>query len=332
MASRYRNSSSKKRIRRRKVKAILTLILLVSAYAAIKLVPYFGSYVPASELSQLEYDGEIAVTVDHNKPDFDSETKKRAETEVFEEYSELDSLGRCGAAEATVCRETMPEPGAQRESLYSVTPSGWQRINFWTRAHLLGYQLCAENANEKNLITGTERMNVVGMLPYENEVASYVRMNKGKHVLMKVEPVFQGRELVARGVHMQAWSVEDKGRGVSYNVYVFNIQPGYIIDYDDGNIRKDSAHQSSVKIESKSAKHTGRPVSIDEAETTGSTGEVRYIYYTDRNLNNKTAWKNGAEDYGMPPADRGHYYVIAILEGDNWYPRTVSKVKELIIY
>lgn len=327
-----RNNRRKSKKGRGRVKAILLLLLMFAIYAAIKLVPYFGSYVPASELSQLEYKGEIAVEVDHNKPDFDSETKARARREVYEEYSDLDSLGRCGAAEATVCRETMPEPGAQRESLYSVTPSGWQRINFWTRAHLLGYQLCAENANEKNLITGTARMNMTGMLPYENEVASYVRMNSGKHVLMRVEPVFQGHELVARGVHMQAWSVEDEGKRVSYNVFVFNIQPGYIIDYDDGYVHKDASHQSTVSIESKRVRYNGRPAEVDAAKTSGSSGEVRYIYYTDRNLDCKTAWKDGAEDYGKAPSERGHYYVIAVLSEDNWYASATSKVRELVIY
>ena len=158
----------------------------------------------------------------------------------FEEYSPLDLLGRCGPAYAAVSPDTMPtEP---RGEIGQIKPSGWHTVKYdlvdgkylYNRCHLLGYQLTAENANEENLITGTRYMNVEGMLPFENEVADYVRQT-GNHVLYRVTPVFEGAELVARGVQMEAESVEDGGDGVRFNVYVYNAQPGVTIDYATGD-------------------------------------------------------------------------------------------------
>ncbi len=330
---RYYSSEEKRKHRKRaKIRAWIGLILMLLVFAAIKIVPHYLSNIHASELAKLEYNGEIAVEVNNNKPEFTDEEKTRARSEVFEEYSELDSLGRCGPATANICRELMPGKNDERESLTSITPSGWRWLNFWNRAHLIGYQLAGENANERNLITGTRRMNVIGMLAYENEVASYVRMNKGKHVLMRVEPVFTGRELVARGVHMQAWSVEDNGRAVSFNVYIFNIQPGYIIDYFDGAVRKNPSYQSKVTLNDDTARYTGKPVSVAEAEVSGSTGNVSYIYYTDKATKNRTSEAQGAKDKGGPPSKKGTYYVLAIVSEDNWYAGAVSKPAKLVIY
>lgn len=159
----------------------------------------------------------------------------------FESYAELDALGRCGTAEALASLDTMPTE--ERESISSVKPTGWVNNKYdtdlvdggylYNRCHLIGFQLTGENANEKNLITGTRAMNVDGMLGFENDVADYIA-STGKPVLYRVTPIFVGDELVARGVLMEAYSVEDDGAGVMFCVYCFNIQPGITIDYATG--------------------------------------------------------------------------------------------------
>ena len=165
--------------------------------------------------------------------------EQRAAEPGYEHYDELDELGRCTAAFAVVGPET--QPTEKRGSIGEVRPSGWQMAKYdfvegkylFNRCHLLGYQLTGENANERNLITGTRYLNVQGMLPFENAVADYVDAT-GNHVLMAVTPVFEGSELVARGVHMMAESVEDGGEGVAFNVFCYNVQPGVVIDYGTG--------------------------------------------------------------------------------------------------
>jgi DNA-entry nuclease len=176
------------------------------------------------------------VVINNNIPDFEEQYFTE---ECFENYSELDVLGRCGVAFANVGIDTMPTES--RESIGSVTPTGWKNVKYdnvdgkylYNRCHLIGFQLTAENANEKNLITGTRYLNVQGMLPFENEVADYVKETKN-HVLYRVTPVFEGDNLVASGVQMEAESVEDKGEGVEFNVYVYNNQPGIEINYATG--------------------------------------------------------------------------------------------------
>ena len=160
-------------------------------------------------------------------------------SESFEYYSDLDELGRCGTAYSSVGTDLMPTE--KRGSISKVKPSGWQVSKYdfvdgkylYNRCHLIGYQLTAENANEKNLITGTRYLNVDGMLPFENLVADYVKETEN-HVLYRVTPVFEGNNLVASGVLMEAESVEDAGDGVEYCVYVYNVQPGVEIDYATG--------------------------------------------------------------------------------------------------
>lgn len=176
------------------------------------------------------------VEINNNIPYFDA---TEYTTKAFESYSPLDSLGRCGVAYACVCQDTMPTE--KRGNISSVKPSGWQSISYdfvngkslYNRCHLIGFQLTAENANNRNLITGTRYMNTEGMLPFENMVADYVKETNG-HVLYRVTPVFDGDNLVARGVEMEAYSVDDKGDSISFNVYVYNNQPGVIINYADG--------------------------------------------------------------------------------------------------
>lgn len=183
-----------------------------------------------------EYSGNPYVELNGNVPYF---TDEELSTTAFELYSELDSLGRCGACYANVCKEIMPTE--ERGSIGMVKPTGWHTVKYdcitdrylYNRCHLIGYQLAGENANEKNLITGTRYLNVDGMLPFENEVADYVD-ETDNHVLYRVTPVFSDDNLVASGVIIEAKSVEDKGVGVQFNVYCYNVQPGISIDYIDG--------------------------------------------------------------------------------------------------
>lgn len=192
-----------------------------------------------------EYSGKAYCEVNDNVPGFSDD---ELVTEAFENYSNLDFLGRCGVAYANICKELMPTE--ERGEIGMVKPSGWHTVKYsdridgnylYNRCHLIGYQLAGENANEKNLITGTRYLNVTGMLPFENEVADYVE-STDNHVLYRVTPVFDGDNLVASGVQMEAESVEDKGAGVFFNVYVYNVQPGVIIDYATGASEADPGY------------------------------------------------------------------------------------------
>lgn len=196
-----------------------------------------GSSVNAAGIASVPaYNGKPFIAINGNKPNF---TEADLTEKSFEKYSPLDSLKRCGTAFANVSKETMPKE--KRGSIGQVKPSGWQTAKYdfvdgkylYNRCHLIGYQLTAENANERNLITGTRYMNVDGMLPFENMVADYIK-ETGNHVLYRVTPVFNGNNLVASGVQMEAMSVEDKGAGISFNVFCYNVQPGVEINYADG--------------------------------------------------------------------------------------------------
>ena len=196
--------------------------------------PYSVSYkldnIPA-------YTGSNYVYINNNEPEFSEEDKT---TNSFENYSELDYLKRCGVAMANIGIDLMPTK--ERKSIGSVKPSGWQTIKYdfidgkylYNRCHLIGYQLTGENANPKNLITCTRQMNTVGMLEFENKVANYIKKTNN-HVLYRVTPVFYDDNLVASGVHMEALSVEDNGKGIKFNVFVYNIQDNVEIDYKTGN-------------------------------------------------------------------------------------------------
>ena len=183
------------------------------------------------------YAGNSFVILDDNKPAFSKQDRER--TDAFETYSDLDELGRCGVAYANICKELMPTE--ERGAIGMVKPTGWHTVKYdnvegkylYNRCHLIGYQLAGENANVKNLITGTRYLNVTGMLKFEDQVADYVKATD-HHVLYRVTPVFEEDNLVATGVEMEAYSVEDKGEGVSFHVFVYNVQPGIIIDYATG--------------------------------------------------------------------------------------------------
>ena len=184
------------------------------------------------------YVGSAYVVLNNNIPVFSPE---ELTTEGYEFYSPLDALGRCGTVIASVGRETMPAEDEDRGNISSVKPTGWVQASYdsmggqplYNRAHLIGWQLTAENANERNLVTGTRYLNVQGMLPFEDMVADYVK-ETGNHVAYRVTPIFEGKNLVCSGVQMEGFSVEDNGEGICFNVYCFNVQPGIIIDYATG--------------------------------------------------------------------------------------------------
>ena len=198
--------------------------LLVYGFASVEGIP--------------DYTDKPYVELNNNRPEFD-------ESEIiatsFEFYSELDSLGRCGYTMACVGLDIMPTE--DRESISSVKPSGWVNNRYdtdlveggylYNRCHLIGFQLTGENANEKNLITGTRYLNIEGMLPFENMIADYVK-ETGNHVMLRVTPVFVGNNLVASGVQMEAYSVEDNGAEICFNVFSYNVQPGITINYATG--------------------------------------------------------------------------------------------------
>ena len=194
--------------------------------------------VPSISLADIpDYAGDPYVVVNNNQPDF---AESDMTTNSFETYSDLVALGRCGIAYANIGQDLMPTE--ERGNISDVKPSGWQSVEYegidggylYNRCHLIGFQLTAENANEKNLITGTRYLNVEGMLPFENMVADYIQ-ETGNHVLYRVTPLFEGDNLVASGVQMEAKSVEDNGAGILFNVFCYNVQPGITIDYATGN-------------------------------------------------------------------------------------------------
>lgn len=196
-----------------------------------------------TDMASFAYDGKPYVVINDNDPDF---TDADMTTTSFERYGELDGLGRCTTAFANIGKDLMP--AEKRGPIGEVKPTGWQTAKYdnvdgkylYNRCHLIGYQLTGENANAKNLITGTRYLNVDGMLPFENMVADYIK-ETNNHVLYRVTPVFSGDNLVASGVQMEAESVEDNGDGILFNVYCFNAQPGIAIDYATGDSHQDDS-------------------------------------------------------------------------------------------
>lgn len=240
------------------------------------------------------YSGKPYTAVNNNEPYFTSDDLT---TEAFENYSELDALGRCGVAYANVCLETMPTE--KRGSISEVKPTGWHSVKYdnvdgkslYNRCHLIGYQLTAENANQQNLITGTRYLNVDGMLPFENMVADYVK-ETDNHVLYRVTPIFTGDNLVADGVLMEGYSVEDEGDGICFCAYAYNVQPGITIDYATGdswlsseNGNSDSSSGGNSAVSQSAADKSGtqqaavQTESVKETSTPVSTG-TEYILNT----------------------------------------------------
>ncbi len=198
--------------------------------------PYQSDSKPVSLSSIPAYSGSPYVAINNNNPNF---AKSDLTTKSYEHYSNQDSLDRCGVVYACIGRDIMPTE--DRGSIGMVKPTGWHTVKYdcvdgkylYNRCHLIGYQLTGENANTRNLITGTRYMNVTGMLPFENMVADYVK-ETGNHVMYRVTPVFNGNNLLANGVQMEGYSVEDNGDGICFNVFVYNVQPQITIDYATG--------------------------------------------------------------------------------------------------
>ena len=210
---------------------LLTVALLSSCFLFSSTQSIDPSAIP-------EFSGNPYVAINSNVPNF---TEDQITTQAYEKYSELDILGRCGVAQACCGKELMPAKDEERESISSVIPSGWVQAQYdfvdgkylYNRCHLIGWQLTAENANEKNLITGTRYLNIEGRLPFENMIADYIK-ETGNHVMYRVTPIYKSNDLLPSGVQLEGYSVEDKGEGISFNVYCYNVQPGVTIDYASG--------------------------------------------------------------------------------------------------
>lgn len=217
---------------KRRLSALLIGIVLLLSFVGCQMQIHYSDHV--TEVA--EYESSAYIALNDNQPEF---TEDEITTSSYEEYSKLDRYDRCGVAMACIGKELMPTE--ERKSISHIKPSGWVNNAYdfvdgeyvYNRCHLIGFQLTGENDNERNLITGTRYMNTEGMLPFENMVADYIK-ETGNHVMYRVTPVYDGNNLVARGVQMEAWSVEDDGAGICFNVYCYNIQPGVEIDYATG--------------------------------------------------------------------------------------------------
>ena len=224
------------------------------------------------------YSGEPYAAVNGNKPSF---PKSDIPASSFEIYSELDSLGRCGTAFACLGRDLMPT--GERGSIGQIKPSGWQTVKYdfvdgkylYNRCHLIGWQLSGENANEKNLITGTRYMNVQGMLPFENMVADYIK-ETNNHVMYRVTPIFKGSNLVASGVMMEAYSVEDNGKGICFCVYCYNVQPGVKINYATGESSLEATPATERKTTQK-ADPTTKKITTTKKAAQNNSADATYI-------------------------------------------------------
>ncbi len=224
------------------------------------------------------------ITINNNIPGLSLSDRESA---YFEKYSPLDDYGRCGVVVACLGRETMPTE--ERGPIGSVKPSGWHTVKYdfvdgrylYNRCHLIGFQLSGENANTRNLITGTRYMNVQGMLPFENMVADYIK-ETDNHVLYRVTPVFKGDELVARGVQIEAYSVEDDGDGICFNVYCYNNQPGVIINYATGSSELDFSMETTEKqtTENYTTKEetTEKPTQLPETQVQAVENDEQIVW------------------------------------------------------
>lgn len=229
---------AKKRKKQSTWKTLAAVLILTALAVGYNL--YHEAHVESYPMEEVPaYSGEAFTPLNGNRPTFTAEELRKAAEGAYETYSVLDYLGRCGVVEACVGRELMPtEP---RGDISAVKPTGWKQQFYdfvdgealYNRCHLIGFQLTGENANERNLLTGTRYMNVDGMLPFEDLIADYV-YDTGNHVLYRVTPAFQGTELLARGVQLEGWSVEDGGKDVCFNVFCYNVQPGVELDYATG--------------------------------------------------------------------------------------------------
>lgn len=227
------------------IKLIVLLFVMVIVYFQDDIRLFIDDFF-ASDNANLyisydmpDYTGNMSIVINNNEPMFDEKLKN---TNSFESYSRLDSLNRCGVAIANIGIDLMPTE--KRKSIGMIKPSGWHTIKYdiindkylYNRCHLIGYQLTGENANDKNLITCTRQMNTIGMLEYENMVANYIKDTKN-HVLYRATPIFEDNNLIAKGIVLEALSIEDNGKGIKFNVFIYNVQDGIEIDYLTGESR-----------------------------------------------------------------------------------------------
>lgn len=241
--SKDKNKNKNKKSLNRIIYGIIILIVFILVTYYCPETAQTENIVHVSTIAEIpKYNESSYAIINNNMPYFKEEEYT---VESFERYSKLDALGRCGVAYANICREIMPPKGDERGDISSVKPTGWKQAKYngeylYNRCHLIGYQLSDEDANELNLITGTRYFNVEGMLPFENQVAEYIKQNKNNHVLYRVTPIYEGNNLLANGVEMEAYSVEDNGKGVCFNVYIYNVQPGVKINYATGESSLDT--------------------------------------------------------------------------------------------
>lgn len=230
------------------------------------------------------YSGKAYVTVNNNIPNFSATELK---TTGYETYSNLDSLGRTRTAIASVGKDTMPKANEERGSISSINPTGWEQAKYdcvsggwlYNRCHLIGWQLSAENTNKKNLITGTKYLNINGMLPFENMVADYIKETEN-HVAYRITPIYQGNNLLASGIQMEAYSVEDNGAGICFNVYCYNVQPNITINYADGSNSGPSSSNVSKEESSSTPTTTIKPDESTSTENTQQDTSSQTVYIT----------------------------------------------------
>lgn len=237
-----KKNSYKKNIKQLITTLIIFTIIIIGTYIVENFETNTDNFekISYSSLENIpEYNGKICVEINENKPYFNESDYT---TKAFENYSELDYLGRCGIAYANVCKEIMPPEGDERGNISSIHPTGWKQTKIdgeylYNRCHLIAHSLSDEDANKQNLITGTSYFNTQGMLPIERLVLEYINKNPNNHVLYRVTPIFEGENLLASGVEMEAYSVEDNGK-LFFNVFVYNVQPGVNLNYKTGELLK----------------------------------------------------------------------------------------------
>ena len=254
------------------------------------------------------FSGTAYTVVNGNQPSFSA---AELTTKGYEKYTSLDSLGRCGVALASCGKEIMPGADEERGSISSIKPSGWVQAKYdgisggylWNRCHLLGWQLSAENANRQNLITGTRYMNINGMLPFENMVADYIR-ETGNHVAYRVTPIFEGSNLVCSGVQMEAYSIEDEGESICFNVYCYNVQPGIIINYATGDSSGPSNEQTNPPATEDNSSDNN-PAASGEMVWIPKSGKKYHSHSGCSNMKNPSqVTKEEAEDRGYEPCKK----------------------------
>ena len=238
-------------MKKRILSTLIAFMLVLTISPVNPQSPVAVTVSAAVKLSNIpSYKNKAYVVVNKNKPSFTN--KQKSQTKAFEKYSNLDNLGRTRVAFACLGEETQPDENEKRGSISNVFPTGWQQQKYsfipgkylYNRCHLIGWQLSAENANKKNLITGTQYFNIEGMLPFENKVDDYID-ETDNHVLYRVTPIYKGKELLCRGVQLEAWSVEDKGKGIKINVFIYNVQPKVKIVYKTGKTNSSNSSSSS---------------------------------------------------------------------------------------